>query len=370
MKRVRDLRPDVLAFCGSAGGCAAALGGAFLLFGGALMLAPFVAAGERVAPAAWIVILLFSGAFVALGSVLVFGRYGLVVDRRAGRIEKWSGLVGMVLRRRIYRLADYAGLTLGREERGAREPRVTVFPVRLVPVGGGDAPEILTALRADSARRFAEAVCRFLNWPIEDTSSGRRLVRRPETLDLPLRERIRRGGGRLAPPPAMPPDLARCCRYDGRSLHLRRPPDGPDASTLLKMVCGLLVPAVVLSVVGSRVELLRSMPWPVLVFFASLILVFFLALPLLAFVVAPLEVSLMRTEVEATARRLRVVHRGLLGRREREVPMGELEDLVPVSEDPAHLLARSDRWTLLFGERLSPEALAWLHAAVRHIACR
>jgi len=35
-----------------------------------------------------------------------------------------------------------------------------------------------------------------------------------------------------------------------------------------------------------------------------------------------------------------------------------------------HVLARSDRWTLLFGERLSPEAVAWLHAAVRHIACR
>ena len=69
---------------------------------------------------------IFGIIFTAAGGVLIFGRQGLIIDRRQNRVVQWQGLV-VPLRRTVHPLDRFGGVRLD----CLRGDKTTTYPVRL-----------------------------------------------------------------------------------------------------------------------------------------------------------------------------------------------------------------------------------------------
>ena len=97
----------------SGGGCLTLFGIPFFLAGLWVLLigvgaGPVPAAGGFLAST---VAVLFGAIFMAVGGILIFGRSGLIIDRRENRVVQWHGLL-VPLRRTIRPLDGFDGVRL------------------------------------------------------------------------------------------------------------------------------------------------------------------------------------------------------------------------------------------------------------------
>jgi hypothetical protein len=107
----------------------------------------------------------FGIVFTAVGVVLLFGRSGVIIDRRRGEVVQWRGLVvPFEWRARALERFDRIRLEIRRDERGAS------YPVLLR--GGDPAETIIVEQTGDylRARRTAENLALFLGKQLEDLS--------------------------------------------------------------------------------------------------------------------------------------------------------------------------------------------------------
>ncbi len=132
----------------------------------------------------WLVLLLL------VGPVLATYRSSLTLDRSAGRLILWRGLL-VPMWRREHELAGISQLHLSRERRGNGRHSRTYYPVQLRGPSSFSL-ELQAPESYEPARRLAESVARFLGMALHDDSSGKLVVRQAAHLDESLRARYRR----------------------------------------------------------------------------------------------------------------------------------------------------------------------------------
>ncbi|MHC4201125.1 MAG: hypothetical protein ACYSU0_14125 [Planctomycetota bacterium] len=385
-------------------------GGCLMLFG-----LPFFAAGVAVmvlgvlgkmtsesgGPPPLVIIIPFGLIFASVGAGLMFGRAGIVIDKRSGTVTKWWGLL-VPFKRTTFPVEKIRAVTITSEVRRSKNSTYTVYPVRLI--GPAEPLNVEEPRDSDRARRRAEELAKFLDLGVEDSSSGKKVVREAGTLDESLRDRYRREGR----PRERPGEPAGCRIVSGASgseATFDIPPKGFAAVEVIGMVIGAIFAFVPLIIGG--VLLGESGPkdiekaWPFLIFVGLFMLVW-MGIPF-AMIVTTIKKARARERLSVSPRELRLDRKTFFGTKTTIIPADELEELdlgspgserfPPMSAGVGKLTsgsagtrirmgnhplaslfglkgvvkARSDRVTLTFGAGLGPEELKWLRDVVLFI---
>lgn len=361
------------------GGGALALFGMVFAFFGLLPLLLFAfdtpGHGSHSQNAGLLPLLLVSSIFVTVGLVLALGRKGVLLDRRAGTLTVWWGLL-MPWVRKAQPLTGINAVTITKELRSSKNGSYTVYVVRL------DGP-VMTAVTCqewrtyEPARALGEACAKFLVVPLRDSSSGTLVVREAAYLDEPLVARLRRDGAAPGVPPA-PACLHTTVTHKDHavSLDIPRPPL-PWLRLLVPLVTVLLPVGIFVALVlgtlrGHDAGAMRVVPLGMAGVFVVVVLV---SMGVIG------GRGRAQVRVVASPAGLRVLQHGLFSLKTVDIPNQELEELelprpyVLPAQVPAMLatmmarntpgiIARSDQRTLEFGAHLPYEEKAYLHALI------
>jgi hypothetical protein len=240
------------------GGCLSIFGLPFLLAGLFVMQIPLrlIPLRGEGAPLPWYFFLLFGGVFATVGAVLVFGRRGLVIDRRRQVARKWWGLV-VPMRRKEYPLERFERVEL------SHKPGDNEFPDRY-PVHLSskylDKPLLIDAPTDYlEARSTAEFLARFLKRPLEDVSTGISVLRDHEYLDESLRERIQRTDEDVESLPPPPLEMRIKVKQKGAGVEIEIP--GPRLSGPHVIPIIIVVP-MTLYAIKVFISMFSSFPGP------------------------------------------------------------------------------------------------------------
>ncbi len=378
-------------------------GGCLLLFGLPFLLAGLfvMAASLKLVPiqseVEWYFGIPFGGIFALVGAGLMFGRSGMTIDRRQQTVSKWWGIL-VPMKRDEYPLDQYSRVTLGRETRSSGDSSVTVFPVKLEGAGEVKALEIQAPQIYPAGRQLAETLAKFLNRPLVDTSTGQAVTREPDKLDEPLREQARRTREKVEW--TEPPYGSKIQVHDEAGLKIfELPPPAPALASYLQLVAAL-------GFVGFvsyffLIPLARlPMPPQLRYIFFGFIGLFFILGPIWSALRGLLAPGRKNVRVAVSRDSLRVEEPGLLRKKAKEIPLGELEELVLPEMNPelvpgrklpdgttlppsprmmavgqfmAKLIrnpgitARSDKMSMEFGQGLTKPELIFLHAAIKQL---
>ena len=399
--------PDVLEMR-SGGGCISVFGLPFLLAGLFLLQIPWgLVPVENSDSLPWYFFILFGGVFTAVGAFLVFGRSGLILDRRIKTVLRWKGL--LIPMKREEQPLDRVGRVVILQDSGDSDSGPS-YPVRLE----GDrlkTVNIFSPSDYQEARRVAEALARFLSRPVEDFSSGVKVVREPDRLDESLRERILRTKEDTSHLPPAPFPMRMKITETAEGLILDIPGQGITGSHWVQTGIVLIFVGFVIYFFSGFLRL--PAPSFIRYLFGGFLLIFFILVPLLAALRYMHREAKHSTRVTVTPAFLRVEERA--GRRSKtmEIPADELEELdlstgkdrqnstrtqdrfpklnlpetgVPrlpdgrpmprilvslmrLAKSPG-IIARSDTASVPFGTGLSEEELKYLHALIQKVLSR
>ncbi|MBI3828426.1 MAG: hypothetical protein HY291_02860 [Planctomycetes bacterium] len=324
--------PEVLEF-GRTEGCLRLFGLPFLFAGLATMFGPLLALiATPGAALGALVAIPFGFIFFALGAWMTLGRSCVRVDRRAGIIADWWGIV-VPWSTKEYPLAHAKEVAIRAETRRSKNSTYTVYVVYF------EGQDLKVKLHEDrefeSARTLSERAAKFAGLGIRDHSGQGPSFRDAEHLDESLRERARRTG-KLPEPPPMPQATRIAHRVENDEAVFELPQGG----------MGCAAAALGASTVVAAVAIFTV--FPLAIFFAIVLFVIFCG---------ALKAAVTRERVVASAARLRLERITPLWIGATEIPTGELEELL-IRGDA--IVARSDRRTLTFGSSLDGNDRAWL----------
>ena len=354
------------------------------------------------------VTVIFGAVFTALGAALMFGRSGMIIDRRKRSIVRWSGLL-VPMKKTTYPLDYHDRITIRKDLRRSEKHTYYAYPI-VLKGSHGVSEGIVFDEPTDypQARRTAEEITTFLKMPLVDTTSGREVIREPDRLDESIRERANRTKEEVTtfhPPPGM---RARVGEESG-TLIIEIPPQRLTIEHYKRMAILMVIGAVALCIVIGFNNLGHLNAHHLVVYAPIGIFV-------LLFAIRPI-LRQARSSCRITASRdmLRVEQRTSKRGRVTEIPVDELEDFVigdanlpagvsrtpdgryqaqgvPVS--PRHsggysdeqamagtkllaklsliirpagpsITASSDKATINFGQGLREEELRYLHALIK-----
>ncbi len=381
-------------------------GGCLMLFG-----LPFFAAGVAVIvlgvlgkmtsesgePPPLFVIIPFGLLFAAAGAGLMFGRAGIVIDKRSGTVTKWWGLL-VPFKSKSFPIEKVKAVTITSEVRRSKNSTYTVYPVRLT--GPAKPLDVEEPRDSDRARGRAEELAKFLDLGVEDSSSGKTVVREAGTLDESLRDRYRREG-RPRERPAEPAGCRIMSGASGSEATFDIPPKGFGVVEIIGMVIGAVFAFVPLLFFGGMLfgesgpkGLDAGKEWPFLIFIGLFMLVW-MGIPF-AMILTTIGKAKARERLSVSPRELRLDRKGIFRTKTTIIPADELEELeigmpgsgrsgsisvgsgggrMRMANHPLASIfglkgvvkARSDRVTLTFGAGLGPEELKWLRDVVLFI---
>lgn len=371
MKRIETHDPDVMEWRGG-GGCLALFGLPFLLAGLFIMSVPFTAVEMKGNMPKWMMVP-FGAVFATIGAALVFGRRGVIVDRRRKEVRTWWGLL-VALGGTERQLEEFTGVRLTREVRRSDKSSYTVYPVRL---GGGGKPVSLGEPRdATAARKLGEELAKFVGLPLEDATSGSVVRREAGHLDESVRDRARRTGRKLEIPPP-PPGMKTQVSFQGDATVLEIPPAGFHPAYLVIFAVVLIFPAIIGGfmihpILGEKSE--DPFRW-VFVGFLSL----FALVPVLIFAGVVLRAAKRRTKVTVSPGEVTVETSGIGLTLKVTLPADEIEELLVRDLPPqmakfaamkrgaGGIVLRTDRKGVSFGAHLSGDELRHLKGVIESV---
>jgi hypothetical protein len=295
--------PDIL-MKREGGGCLSLFGLPFLLAGLFIMQIPigFIPVSTEKAPLPWYFFVLFGGVFAVVGASLVFGRRGLVIDRRQQVVRVWWGLL-LPMKSNEYPLERFARVKLSRDA-GDSDSGDT-YPVHLVGEWV-DKPLLIEApTDYQEARTTGEFLARFLQRPLEDISSGKKVVRDPDNLDESLKERVLRTQEDVRSLPPPPLEMRTNIEQTSEGVELEIP--GPPLKGF-RLIPLVLVLAMVGMVGKFFLPMFFSLPGPKIIRygFAAFIGLFFIFLPIASVIRHLLRIKRQTTRVTVNPALLRV----------------------------------------------------------------
>jgi len=385
MKITETGDPDVME-TRSGGGCTSLFGLPFFLAGLAVWILSVLLPQSEGEPPPLLFTIPFGAVFVAVGGGLVFGRSGLMINRREKTMTKWWGLM-VPMRKKQHDLHDFAQVRLSKEIRRSSSSSggsstYTVYPVRIV--GEDEKLNIEEPRDYREARRAGEALAKFLDFALTDSSSGTSVTRQASDLDESIRERTQRTG-EVVELPDQPEGMKTRVEIDATSVRLETPPAGFGLDSIVMMLMGLVIPAVVGTMFLPHVLKDDGMPREMKIVFLSFIGVF-MAVPLLGLFARGLAKARRREVITVTPDLLQVMGKGLLPGKTIEIPADELEELelagglagaASTEQVPALLqklvagkggiTARSDRTSVTFCKGVPYAEREWIYAVVKNM---
>lgn len=367
--------PDRLAVT-RGGGCMILFGLPFFLAGAAIVFMTLIGQMRSPDPVALPFMLLFGSLFSCAGACLMFGRAGVIFDRRTGQATKWWGLL-VPFSTETRPLSDLQIVLISSEIRRSKNSTYTVYPVRVETCK--DRLNLREFQDCMQARRQAEEVAKFLGLGIRDSSSGTILVREAGTLDDSLRHQALKSG-RAAEAPSPPPDCT--IQYDvaGDEVAFDLPATGFKLGHLLPVMGGMLVSGFfAFFIFGALADSAPRTPGggaPTLDPVLAVLGIVFVSLPLVAVAVGIFIAARTRERIVASPRVLRVVRRTPLWQSVSEIPAGRIEEFFRVAPQASNgilfgtqgsLTARSDECVLSFGASLPSADLDWLHGMIHAV---
>jgi len=319
--------------------------------------------------------------FASVGAAIMFGRAGIDIDSRASTITQWWGLL-VPFKRTTTPLDDVSTVTISREVRRSKNSTYTVYPIRIA--GKDNKIDIEEPRQYAKARRRAEEVAKFLDFGIEDSSTGKTVVREAGTLDMSLRDKVRASGDRPARPPEQPAGSRVAVSSAGSQATFDIPAPGLGIAGGIAVAVGLVFACIPFFFFGGVIfttdiieEIGRA--WPVFIFFGVFTLIWLGGT--LGFVLSTVRRATARGHLVVDPREVTLELRSRLGTRTVTISAAELEELDLVGLDdpriPASMrslvgadervVARADRAEIEFGRGLSHAELEWLAATVRFI---
>jgi len=314
----------------SGGGCLSIFGMPFLLAGLFVMQIPLgiIHVEGPTGPMFSVFLVLFGFVFTAIGTGLVFGRSGIIMDRVRGRVTRWYGLI--VPMKRVEYMLDNVRQVEMDFSRGDSDSADT-WPVKLSGEGIPKPVAVVQPVNFVEARQVAEELSRFLRKPLVDSSTGERLTRDPDHLDESYRDRARRTGEATAAMPSMPSGMRSRVERTGEGYVVHIP--GPLLNWFHYLP--VLFPLVFAAIVAwFFLPAILTLPMPDLMryFFLGFIGLFFIAGPVVSALLNVLRLKNQFERVTVTKAFLRVETLKRGKQSNVEIPVGELEDLVaPIS---------------------------------------
>jgi hypothetical protein len=393
--------PDVLE-TRKGGGCLTLFGLPFLLAGLFVMQIPLQLIPVEVEgdPQPWYFFVLFSIPFVAAGAGMVFGRAGVIIDRRTKTVTRWWGLLIPIRRRKVL-LDPFRRVTLKKET----SDDSTTYPVSLDGAPGEQAVALCSSGSYEDARAMAEELAEFLDRPLADATSGKFVIREAGDLDESVREQVKRTGEEVELPPA-PFEMRTRIERTGDSVILDIP--GPRFSFL--HLIPMMAPVGIAAYMGFKIlPGVWEIPGPDIIryIFTGFIGIFFVLLPLVSGPAYFIKSVMKKTRVVVSRSALRVEEGKGRKMKVTEIPVDEIEELVlpttrsvlDTMEIPGGperkelgdtgtprlpdgrpmpniflfiarlagtrgITARSDRMTVRFGRGLPGDELKFIHATI------
>ncbi len=313
--------PDVLE-TRNGGGCLAIFGIPFLLAGLFVMQIPLgLIPVENADALPWYFLLPFGAIFAVVGAGLVFGRSGIILDRRRKLIIRWRGL--MIPMKQEEQYLDHVKQVSIHKDTGDSDSGDS-YPVRLE----GDnmkAVDIISPMNYPEARRAAEELAKFLSRPMADFSTGTKIVRDPDKLDESLRERAKRLKEDTSHLPNPPWNMRTRIQETADGLILEIPGPGITRSHWIQF-------SLVLAFIGFVFYFFMGffkLPGPALIryFFLGFFLIFFILGPLWTFLRHLHREARRSTLITVTPALLRVEERAGGKSTVTEIPADALEEL-------------------------------------------
>ncbi len=313
---------------------------------------------------------LFCSIFAGFGAVMVFGRSGAWLDRKAWSVTRWWGLPFKIWSR-TSPLEKISQVRLDRILNDDFES----FCVRLVREGQQAGEQVFDSQCYFRTRVQAERIATFLGWVMHDHSRDETVVREPAALQESLREQLWRSGG-ASEVPVRPKESQVECRVEGGSLSLQMPASGIEGAHRAVIVTGQVFLAAVLFGLGKGVmgaSVARSGSVGDYYMVMAIVLTFSFVGLWTAFRVirAGRKWAARATSVYLDDQALRMIHHSNFEDECVEMSIEELEELVigEVQEGISWkrtegLIARSDHKIIEFGAGLSREELDWLRDSV------
>ena len=311
---------------------------------------------------------ILSGVPVLLAAILMSVRSGVVVDRQRSILATWWGMLVPIAYGAERSFSKSHDVTLSYEVRhGLKNSTYAVYPVRLEGPGN-DAFAIHEPDNFDEARRRAEELAKFLRVGIRDRTEGDEVVREAGTLDLSLRERMKRTG-RSAPLPAQPPGARSILNYGGsRTPTAIEIPSMPLVACLRLFLMGM-------AAAGVMAILLEFGAWYSRMSFGIAALAVFLptlciALPLI------IRNAILRERLLVSPDEIVVHRRDVFGPRTVRLTGAEIEEVALVRSGylraygggTSRVVIRSDRRSIELVAALSnPQELKWLRDVLVHV---
>ncbi|HUT53630.1 MAG TPA: hypothetical protein VM658_09580 [bacterium] len=336
--------PDVLE-TRSGGGCLSLFGLPFLLAGLFTMQIPLrLVPVENSDNMPWFFFFLFGLVFATAGGVLVFGRSGLILDRRTGMAVKWWGLL-LPMKRREYPLDTLKTVSIHKNVGDSDSP--TTYPVQITGEDGGKRISVTNPTDYAQARCEAEQLAKFLGLPVADTSSGKKVVREAGELDESVRDRARRTGEKSGYLPDPPFNMRTRVQETGDGVVLEIPGPPLNVTHYLSLGAATVVSLIALFFLFSNLEPsdLAWPPSPQDAAIAGLILIFFVAAPILSALAHVRRDRNRSTRVIASPALLRVEERVKGKLVTTEIPGDQLEELTlpTLTDATAAMNAQSKR---------------------------
>jgi len=332
-----------------------------------------------------IVALLFGGVFAMVGGGLVFGRSGVILDKRTKRAVKWWGLM-VPMKQTTVPLETVSQVAITKEIRRSDKSTYTVYPVRLSH--GEGRFHVCEPRSYKNARSEAEDLAKFLEVELADMSEGEAKVRQANELDHSIRDQARNRGESIEVP-AVPTGCR--VKHDLSSGKLTLEVPAPGISPALLVVFGVagLVPLGFLGFMASKIFGDGGAPLFFKAFFAVFALVFMAPIFLI-----PGRMFLMgksRERVSVTPEELELAIVSPLWTKSVSIPADEIEELelagearaggyAAAGEAPpfvksvvhglgggATIVARSDKQSLNFGRGLTVPEAQWMHALIKRV---
>lgn len=314
------------------------------------------------------------GVMIMAGAPLAFWRVGLVVDRGAGTLTKWWGVL-VPFSRQVQPLAAITHVRLTKQLRHTSKGTQVTFPVMLMRKDIGEV-RLWDAFSYARARQRAEALAKLLSVDLHDESSGEPVVRESRFLDEPLVDRYRRLGT-LAPFREPPPGAAARILSRSPALAIEIPAAGFRWSHLA-------VPVVLvwflLALVGGGylagvADPQHSGLW---ILFAIVV-----SPGLLGAVLLTVHVATVREIITASPAGIEIETRGWLRRQTRRIAASQVEEIVAAADlrqAPAGatsraiaysagaraVLIRTDKGNTGVGRWVSEAEQAWLRDMLVH----
>ncbi len=303
------------------GGCASLFGLPFFLAGLAVIVLTFipqsVRGGDEIP---WFFGAPFGSIFALVGGAIIFGRAGLVIDKNAGTVTKWWGLL-VPMKSTIYRISDFDRIDLRKERRRTKNSSYDVYPVKLA--GSDDEVGMSEERDSNKGRADAEKLAKFLDLPIHDTSAGDVQIRKAEELDQTVKQKFE-SGSISNEVPQTPANLKSKIEYDGAALKVESPPAGFRLALLIPL--GFLAIFEIFIIGAFVVPILMKSGDEATSYIPIIFALVFSGLPILLVGGAILPMMLSRETITVDRHNL-VVTRSWLLKKTLTIPTSELEEL-------------------------------------------